>query len=133
MHHIRVVFAGEDVAGPAHVGGKLVDFIEAFIYDGATQILVAQIADDEVICLSFGVFVELQIHAADPEALPLQSLDKMAADKTAGAAYQCLPHIISYLSFSCTQSCGAGRSPSEPHFIGSVRRHHRTGRDIPRC
>ena len=54
VHDVGVVLAGEDVAGAAHVGGELIDLVEAPIDDGATERLVAQIADDEIIGLGFG-------------------------------------------------------------------------------
>jgi len=82
---IGVVLAGEDVAGAAHVGSQLINFIESLVDRAADVVGVTQIGDDEIIGLGFGVLIELQVDSAHPEAFPLQSFDQMAADKAAGA------------------------------------------------
>ena len=93
MHHVGIVLAGEDVAGAAHVGGELIDFIEFPIDHRRADILLAQIADDEIIGLRLGEFRIFQVDAADPEAFAFQTLHHVAGDKAAGAANQCLSHV----------------------------------------
>ena len=97
MHHVGVVLAGEDIAGAAHVGGELIDLIELAVDDGRADILLAQVADDEIVGFGLGEFRIFQIDAADPEAFTLQPLDQMAGDKTASAANQCLFHLPALL------------------------------------
>lgn len=93
VHDVGVVLAGEDVACAAHVGGQLVDFVEAAVDDRADDRLFAQVAHDEIVGLGFGMFIEFQVNAADPEPLALQALHKVAADESTGPANQsCLLH-----------------------------------------
>jgi hypothetical protein len=49
MHDVGVMFASENIAGAAHVGRKLINLIETRIHDGSAKILIAKIADDEVV------------------------------------------------------------------------------------
>jgi len=43
VHHGRVVFAGEDVSGAAHVGRELIHFVDSL--DGiARNLLIAKVA-----------------------------------------------------------------------------------------
>ena len=88
MHDVGVVLAGEDVAGAAHVGGELVDLVEAPIDDGVAESGVAQVADDEVVGLGLGELGEFQVHAADPEAFMLEAAHQVAADEASRAADQ---------------------------------------------
>ena len=45
VHDVGVVLAGEDVASAAHVGGELVDLVEAAVDCSAGRLPLAQIAD----------------------------------------------------------------------------------------
>ena len=95
MHDVGVVLAGEDVSRAAHIGGELVDFVESLSTTARQTRLIAQVADDEVVGLGFGVFVEFEIDAAHPESFALQSFDQVAADEAAGSAHNCsLLHLI---------------------------------------
>src|SRR3954470_18543236 len=82
------MFAGEDVARAAHVGGQLVDLVEAAVDHLAAQLLLAQVADDEVVRLGGREGGELEVDTANPEALALEAAHKMAADESPGAANQ---------------------------------------------
>ena len=87
-HDIGVMFAGEDIAGPAHIGSELVNLVKAPIVNRPDHVLFAQIADHEFIrraCAEFGV---LEIDPADEKALMLESLDQMTSDKSASAENQ---------------------------------------------
>jgi hypothetical protein len=64
VHHVGVIVAGEDAAGTAHVGGELVDVVEALVKDLAADRLVAQVADDELISRARGELMVFQIYAA---------------------------------------------------------------------
>src|SRR6476619_6301087 len=86
------MLAGEDVAGPAHVGGALVDLVEPAIDDIATIGRLAQIRDNEVVGLGFSVFRKLQIHAAHPKALTLQALHEVRSNKPSRTANQSALH-----------------------------------------
>ena len=88
MHDIGVVVAGEDIAGAAHIGGKLVDFIEPPIDRHAAEILLPEVADDKIVSLAVAKFGKFEIDAADPKTLALQTADDMAADESAGSANQ---------------------------------------------
>ena len=101
VHDVGVVFAGEDIARPAHVGGQLIDLVEAAVGDLAADGLIAQIADEEIVGLGLGEFGKLEIDAANPEPLALQALDQMAADESRRRrrrvliSYPCPPSVIS--------------------------------------
>ena len=70
VHDVGIVLAGEDVAGAAHVGGELVDLVEAPIDRLAAQTSrIAQVADEEIVGLGLGELGILEVDAADPEAL----------------------------------------------------------------
>src|SRR5215217_2803435 len=86
MHDIRVMLAREDVARAAHVRGQLVHLRKGSIYDRATERLVTEIADREIVGLGFSVLVELQIDAADPKTLLLQAPHQMSTYEAAGTA-----------------------------------------------
>src|SRR5690606_28795256 len=74
--------------GAAHISGELIDLVEATV-DGITaRREVPQIAHDEIIGRCLGEARVLDIDAAHPEALTLQSLDKMAPDEPARTAHQ---------------------------------------------
>ena len=69
MHHIGVVLAGEDIAGPSHVGGELINFVKATIDDMFHEVLVAKVADDKVIGLGLAEAGKLEVVPA-PRSLP---------------------------------------------------------------
>ena len=71
MHNICIIFACKYETGAAHICRELVNFVEPLIDDLPTKIGIAQIANYEIICLAIGIFVTLQIYAADPETFVL--------------------------------------------------------------
>ena len=88
MHHRGIVVAGEDIAGAAHVSGKLIQLIEPAIDYSLADILTPQIADDEIVGLGVAELGKLKIDPANPETLGLQVADQMIADEPAGPADQ---------------------------------------------
>src|SRR5262249_13594431 len=86
MHHISVVFSSKDIAGPSHIGGKLINFVKAPINHVFYEGLVAEIADDKIVRLRLGEAWELEIGAPHPEALLLQAAHEMMTDEAAGPA-----------------------------------------------
>ena len=89
VHHVGVVLAGEDVTGAAHIGGQLIDLVEAAVDGFTAHGRVAQVADDEVIGHGFAEARILQVHAAHPKAFLFQSLNEVAPDEAARTADQC--------------------------------------------
>ncbi|MDM7984911.1 MAG: hypothetical protein QUV02_10700 [Maricaulis sp.] len=87
VHDIGVVFAGKDVPGPAHIGGQLIDLVKAPVDHIPDNTLFPQIAYQKIIRLRLGMFMKFQIHATDPEAFILQSLDQMSADESTCATH----------------------------------------------
>ena len=87
MHQVGVVLAGKDVAGAAHVGGKLIDLVEAAVDNCPTKALIPQVAHYEIIGFRLREFMKFQVQPAYPEPVALQSSDKMAADEPAGPAH----------------------------------------------
>jgi len=75
MHHVGVVFTREDVAGSAHVGRKLIYFVEAAIDYMFDEVGIAKITDYEVISLCLAEPWKFEIDASDPEAFPLEPPD----------------------------------------------------------
>lgn len=49
MHDVGIMFAGENVTRPAHVCSELVNFIKPAIDNLPADILITQIADNEII------------------------------------------------------------------------------------
>src|SRR5262249_28460532 len=92
MHDRGVVLADENVAGASHVRGQLVHLVEPAIDDVATIGWLAQIGDNEVVSLGLNIFRKLQIHAAHPKALMLQSLHEARSNKPPHTANQSAPH-----------------------------------------
>jgi hypothetical protein len=88
VHDVGVMNAGEDVPGAAHVGGELIHLVEAPVHDPPAQILLAQIADDEIVGNGFPELGKLQIHAPHPVAFILQPSDHVTADKTTRSTNQ---------------------------------------------
>ena len=88
VHHVGIVFTGEDVAGSAHVGRELIDFIEPAVDHVSHEVRITKIADHEVIGFSLAETWELEIGASDPEAFPLEPPDQMMTDEAARPADQ---------------------------------------------
>ena len=93
VHDVGVVFAGEDITGAAHVGCQLVYFVKSTVDHAAAEILFAKIADNEIVGVGFGIFMELEVDASNPETLFLQTLDKMAANEATGPEHECRFHV----------------------------------------
>jgi hypothetical protein len=93
LHDVGIMFAGEDIAGPAHVGGKLVNLVEMAVIDGADHVLFAQVADHEFICRAGAEFGVLEINPANKEAFGLEPLGQVAANEPAGAKNQGCLHV----------------------------------------
>ena len=89
MQNLGVIVAGEDKAGAAHIGGELVDLVEAAVDHRTTKSLVPEVADREVIGQAFRIARQLQIDPPDPQPLLLQALHQVAANKAAGPQHQC--------------------------------------------
>ena len=81
VHHIGIVFAGKDVAGSAHVGCELIDFVEAAVDDMSHEIWITKITDDEVISVCLAEPREFKIGAANPKALPLKPPDEVVTNE----------------------------------------------------
>ena len=69
VHHVGVMLAGEDVAGPSHVGGNLIDFVEAPIDHLPHKIRIAKVTDQKIVRFGFAKARKLAICASNPEAL----------------------------------------------------------------
>src|ERR1700722_19346814 len=92
----------EDVSGPSHVGGQLVDFIKPSIDHLAADHGIAQVAKDKIIRIDFPVFGKFHIHSSDPKSFTFQSMHEMAADETSGAKHEgSLRHSHRPLSRTC--------------------------------
>ncbi len=92
MHHVRVVLAGEDVPGAAHVRGQLVDDLDSPDHI-ADQRRVAQVALNKFIGRRIGELMPLQVHRAHPESLGFEPLHQVATDKAAGPIHQYSFHV----------------------------------------
>ena len=109
VHHVGIVFTGEDVAGSPHVGRKLIDFIEAAVDHMPHEVGIAKIADHEVISFSLTETREFEIGTSDPKAFPLEPPDKMVTDEATGPADQrnfsshWFRHLISSRAYSRDQ------------------------------
>ena len=57
VHDVGVMLAGENIAGAAHVGGKLIDLVKTAIDHMPHEIRIAQVADHEVVGLRLRVLV----------------------------------------------------------------------------
>src|SRR5690606_22365764 len=120
-----IVCAGEDVAGAAHVGRKLIDLVKAAIDDVAAIFRLAQVHADEIVGCGIPVFGEFEVDAANPESFPLQSLNEMGANKTAGSAHQGRfglgHHADSRISaVALMNASGAGRREGAPVLVGGL-------------
>ena len=88
VHHVGIVFAGEDVAGAAHIGRQLIDFVEPAVDHVAHEIWIAKIADHEIISLGLAEAWKFQIDASDPEALPFEPPHQVVTDEATCPADQ---------------------------------------------
>ena len=64
------MFAREDEARSAHVGGQLIHFVKGAVGDRAADRRVPEVPDDEVVGLRLAELGVLQVDPADPEPLP---------------------------------------------------------------
>jgi hypothetical protein len=80
------MLAGENIAGAAHVGGELIDFIKSAVHHGATKSLISQVAYDEIVGVGLGELMKFQIDPANPKSVLLESLHEMAADESTSPA-----------------------------------------------
>jgi len=78
------VLTGEDIPGAAHVSSELINLVDV-LDDGAREVLIAQVADDELVGGRIGVFVSFEVHRSDPKVLSFEAFNQVAADKAAGA------------------------------------------------
>jgi hypothetical protein len=88
VHHVGIVLAGEDITSPAHIGCKLVDFIEGTIDHVPYEIWITQIADQKVIRLRLAKTWKLEISAPNPKSFPLEPTDQVVTDESAGPTDQ---------------------------------------------
>ena len=88
VHHVGIVFTGEDVAGSAHVGRELIDFIEAAVDHMPHEVGITKVADHEVISFCLAETWEFEIGTSDPKAFPLEPPDKVVTDEATGPADQ---------------------------------------------
>src|ERR1043166_9696741 len=95
MHDMRVMLAGKNIPGAAHVCSQLIDLVKSAIYDLATIILVPEIRDEEVIRLCLIEFRVFQIDPTDPETFALQAPHQMIADEATCTANQRCLHVRS--------------------------------------
>jgi hypothetical protein len=82
------VFTGEDVAGSAHVGCELIDFVKAAVDHLSYEVGITQVADHEVIGLGLAETREFEIGTSDPKAFPLEPPYKVVTDEATGPADQ---------------------------------------------
>src|SRR5262245_6386975 len=89
VHHVRVMFTGEDVARSPHVGRELIDFVETAVDHMSHEVGITKVADHEVIGFSLAEPRKFKIGTSHPKAFPLQPLDKMMTDEATGPTNQC--------------------------------------------
>ena len=77
------MLAGEYIAGAAHIRRKLIHLIEATIDELAAYDLFPQIADGEIIRISLGERIELEIDSTYPETFSFQAFHQVATNETA--------------------------------------------------
>jgi hypothetical protein len=65
------MLAGENIASAAHIRGELVHLVEPPIRNLATEILIAEIANCEIIGFGFSKGRKFQVDAADPKTFAL--------------------------------------------------------------
>src|SRR5262245_59225486 len=78
--------AGEDIARASHVGGELIDLVETAVDGIAAVPVITQIRDHEVVGVGFGELRMLEVDAAHPKALALETRNKVRTDEPARTA-----------------------------------------------
>ena len=63
------MLARENIAGPTHVSGELINFIKSTVHDGATKCLLTQVAYNEIVSAGLREFVKFQIDPANPKSV----------------------------------------------------------------
>jgi hypothetical protein len=92
VHHIRIVLTGEDISGPTHICGELIDLIDVpqnLVCDRD----ITQVAYDEVIgsrSVELGIF---QINTPYPITIPLEPANQVTANKSASACNENSLHL----------------------------------------
>jgi hypothetical protein len=86
VHYVGIVFTGKDVSGPAHIGCKLINFVETAIDHMSYEVRITKVADYEIISLRFTETRELEIGSSDPKPLPFEPPNKVMTDEAAGPA-----------------------------------------------
>jgi len=101
VHHIGIVFAREDIAGPAHIGGKLINLVKPAVNDMVYEVLVAKVPDNEVIGVSLAKPRKFQVSTPHPKSFPLQTPNEVMTDEPARPADECyfpgncvMPHVV---------------------------------------
>jgi hypothetical protein len=83
MHDLSIVLTCKDVAGTAHIGCELINLINVLHHIG-NHLLVAQIANDELVGWRFFEFVGLQVDGPDPVPFRFQPFHHMSTDEATG-------------------------------------------------
>jgi hypothetical protein len=92
VHHVGIMFAREDVARTTHIGGQLIDFVDAG-QDRLDGLDVPQVAENELVGRSRAEFRPFQVGAPYPTSFGSQSLYEMAADEATRACNQDSLHV----------------------------------------
>src|SRR5205814_9958435 len=92
VHHVGVVLPREDVARAAHVGGQLVDLVEAPVEHFAAQPLLAQVAEHELVRGTGRELRQLEIDGSHEETFGLEAPHEMRGDEPAAAEDQSAMH-----------------------------------------
>ena len=87
-HDGGIVATRKHIAGPAHIGGKLINFVKRAIENPANERWIAQVALMELASLARSVARERLIRSNHAFALRSQPPDQMVADKPAPTADQ---------------------------------------------
>ena len=88
VHHIGIVFAGEDIAGSPHVSRELIDFVEPAVDHLSYKVRITQIANHEIVSLGLAETWEFEISTSNPKALPLEPPYQVVTDEPTGPADQ---------------------------------------------
>jgi hypothetical protein len=88
VHDVGIILTGENKSRSSHIGRDLVDLVEAAVDRVTTCLEVCQIAPNEVVGFCFTETRVLQVDTSHPETLSLQSLDKVAPNKTSRSTHQ---------------------------------------------
>src|SRR3974390_3496476 len=92
VHNMRIVLAGENITGSAHVSCKLIDFVKPAIDDGAAIANFTKVGDNKIVCEGRAVFRIFEIGPANPVSFLLEPRDEMVADKAASPTHQSTLH-----------------------------------------